>query len=59
VDPKNLDDYLAIGGYAALAKALANMTADEVLQEVKKANLRGRAAAASRPGASGRGPATP
>ncbi len=42
IDPKNIEDYLAIGGYAALAKALANMTADEVLQEVKKANLRGR-----------------
>jgi len=42
VDPKNIDDYLAIGGYSALAKALSEMTADQVLQEVKKANLRGR-----------------
>ncbi len=42
VDPKNIDDYLAIGGYSALAKALSGMTADQVLQEVKKANLRGR-----------------
>ena len=42
IDPKNIDDYLAIGGYAALAKALTGMTADQVLQEVKKANLRGR-----------------
>ena len=42
VDPKNIDDYLAIGGYAALAKALSGMTSDQVLQEVKKANLRGR-----------------
>ena len=42
VDPKNIDDYLAIGGYSALAKALAGMTAEQVLQEVKKANLRGR-----------------
>ncbi len=42
VDPKVIDDYLAIGGYAALAKALSSMSADEVLQEVKKANLRGR-----------------
>ena len=42
VDPKSIDDYLAIGGYAALAKALADMSPDEVLQEVKKANLRGR-----------------
>jgi NADH-quinone oxidoreductase subunit F len=42
VDPKNIEDYLAIGGYSALAKALTGMSADEVLQEVKKANLRGR-----------------
>jgi NADP-reducing hydrogenase subunit HndC len=42
VDPKNIEDYLAIGGYAALAKALTGMTPDGVLQEVKKANLRGR-----------------
>ena len=42
VDPKSIDDYLAIGGYSALAKALSGMTSDDVLQEVKKANLRGR-----------------
>ena len=42
VDPKNIDDYLAIGGYSALAKALSGMTPEAVLQEVKKANLRGR-----------------
>jgi NADH-quinone oxidoreductase subunit F len=42
IDPKNIDDYLAIGGYSALAKALSKMTADQVLQEVKKSNLRGR-----------------
>ena len=42
VDPKSIDDYLAIGGYSALAKALSVMTPDQVLQEVKKANLRGR-----------------
>ena len=42
VDPKNIDDYLAIGGYSALAKALSDMTPEGVLQEVKKANLRGR-----------------
>jgi NADH-quinone oxidoreductase subunit F len=42
IDPKSIDDYLAIGGYAALAKALSVMSADQVLGEVKKANLRGR-----------------
>jgi len=42
IDPKNIDDYLALGGYSALAKALSQMTPDQVLAEVRKANLRGR-----------------
>ncbi|MCG9969411.1 4Fe-4S binding protein [Pelotomaculum terephthalicicum JT] len=42
IDPKNLDDYLAIGGYAALAKVLFQMTPDQVVEEVKQSNLRGR-----------------
>jgi len=42
IDPKSIDDYLAIGGYAALAKVLSRMTSEQVLGEVKKANLRGR-----------------
>ncbi|MBW1861136.1 MAG: SLBB domain-containing protein, partial [Deltaproteobacteria bacterium] len=42
IDSKSIDDYLAIGGYSALAKALSRMTDEEVLSEVKKSNLRGR-----------------
>ncbi len=42
IDPKNIDDYIALGGYSALAKALFKMTPEQVLDEVKKANLRGR-----------------
>ena len=42
IDPKSIEDYLAIGGYAALSKALTGMTAEQVVGEVKKANLRGR-----------------
>ncbi len=42
VDPKNIDDYIALGGYRALAKALSEMTQEEVIEEVKRANLRGR-----------------
>jgi NADH-quinone oxidoreductase subunit F len=45
IDPKNIDDYLAVGGYSALAKVLNGMTAEDVLQEVKKSNLRGRGGA--------------
>jgi NADH-quinone oxidoreductase subunit F len=42
IDPKSIDDYLALGGYAALSKVLSRMTSEQVLKEVKKANLRGR-----------------
>jgi NADH-quinone oxidoreductase subunit F len=42
IDPKSIDDYLALGGYSALAKALSQMTPEQVLAEVKKSNLRGR-----------------
>ena len=42
IDMESIDDYIAIGGYSALAKALFEMTPEQVLQEVKKANLRGR-----------------
>jgi len=42
IDPMRIDDYLAVGGYAALVKALTEMSPEQVLGEVKKANLRGR-----------------
>lgn len=42
IDPASIDDYLALGGYSALAKALSQMTPEQVLEEVKKSNLRGR-----------------
>jgi len=42
IDPKSIDDYLALGGYSALAKVLSQMTSEQVLEEVKKSNLRGR-----------------
>jgi NADH-quinone oxidoreductase subunit F len=42
IDPKRIDDYLALGGYSALVKVLSGMTAEEVVEEVKKSNLRGR-----------------
>lgn len=45
IDPTNIFHYLAVGGYAALEKALSSMTPDQVLNEVDKANLRGRGGA--------------
>jgi len=42
IDPASIEDYLAIGGYRALAKALFEMTPEQVVNEISKANLRGR-----------------
>jgi NADH-quinone oxidoreductase subunit F len=42
IDPCNIDDYLAVGGYKALAKALLSMNPEEIVAEVKKSGLRGR-----------------
>jgi len=42
IDSRNIDDYIRIGGYQSLAKAISQMRPEEVLQEVKNANLRGR-----------------
>ena len=45
IDPKTIDDYLSIGGYAALSKVLFQMSPEQVLEEIKKSNLRGRGGA--------------
>lgn len=45
IDSQRIDDYISIGGYSALAKALGEMTDIDVLNEIKKANLRGRGGA--------------
>jgi NADH-quinone oxidoreductase subunit F len=45
LDPTSIDDYLLNGGYAALGKALAGLTPEDVIDEVKRAGLRGRGGA--------------
>jgi len=45
IDPKSIDNYLAVGGYSALAKALHQMTPEQVVETVKSSNLRGRGGA--------------
>ena len=45
IDPENIEDYLASGGYSGLAKALFEMSPDEVIEEVKDSGLRGRGGA--------------
>lgn len=45
VDPTNIDHYIVVGGYLAAEKMLSSMTPNQVVEEVKKANLRGRGGA--------------
>jgi len=45
IDPKSIEDYLAVGGYSALVKALGQMTPEQVVELVKDSNLRGRGGA--------------
>ncbi len=42
VDPANIDDYIASGGYASLARVLKTMQPEEVVEAVEKSGLRGR-----------------
>jgi len=42
IDPTDIGDYLALGGYAALGKVLSSMTPEGIIDEVKKSGLRGR-----------------
>ncbi|MFH1114099.1 MAG: NADH-quinone oxidoreductase subunit NuoF [Pseudomonadota bacterium] len=42
IDAENIDEYIARDGYAALGKALLEMTPEQVIEEVKKSGLRGR-----------------
>jgi (2Fe-2S) ferredoxin len=42
IDPRSIDDYIALDGYSALSKALSQMTPEEVMEEVKRSGLRGR-----------------
>ena len=42
VDPKSIEDYIALGGYSALVKVFSQMTPEKVIEEVRRANLRGR-----------------
>jgi bidirectional [NiFe] hydrogenase diaphorase subunit len=45
IDPERVNDYIAVGGYTALIKAITEMTSAEVIQEVLQSGLRGRGGA--------------
>lgn len=45
IDPTEIRDYIARGGYSALSKVLFSMTPEQVIEEVEKSGLRGRGGA--------------
>ncbi|MGA2721974.1 MAG: NADH-quinone oxidoreductase subunit NuoF [Bryobacteraceae bacterium] len=45
IDPEKIEEYIARDGYTALAKALSQMTPQQILEEVKTSGLRGRGGA--------------
>jgi NADH:ubiquinone oxidoreductase subunit F (NADH-binding)/Pyruvate/2-oxoacid:ferredoxin oxidoreductase delta subunit/(2Fe-2S) ferredoxin len=42
VDPHNIEEYLAAGGYSALSKVLMEMGPEQIIDTIEKAGLRGR-----------------
>jgi NADP-reducing hydrogenase subunit HndC len=45
IDPENIDEYIARGGYEAMGRVLTSMTPDETIEIIKKSGLRGRGGA--------------
>jgi NADH-quinone oxidoreductase subunit F len=45
IDPTDINDYFAIGGYGSVLRALTGLTPEEVIDTVKKSGLRGRGGA--------------
>jgi NADH-quinone oxidoreductase subunit F len=45
INPTSIEEYIAVGGYSSLLKAVTESTPEKVLDVVKKANLRGRGGA--------------
>jgi len=45
IDPQSIEEYIAVGGYQALGKALTSMPPEGVIEEVRKSGLRGRGGA--------------
>jgi NADH-quinone oxidoreductase subunit F len=45
IDPEQIDEYIGREGYTALAKALTEMTPEQIIEEIKVSGLRGRGGA--------------
>jgi len=45
IDPSSIEDYISVGGYSALAMALHRLAPEDVIDQIKRAGLRGRGGA--------------
>ena len=45
INPERIEDYIAVGGYEALKKALLQMSPEQIITEIKRSGLRGRGGA--------------
>ena len=45
INPEKIEEYIAVGGYAATKKVVTSMTGEEVIEEIKVSGLRGRGGA--------------
>lgn len=45
INAESIEEYIAVGGYDALAKAVTEMKSEEVIDEIRKSGLRGRGGA--------------
>jgi len=45
INPEDIEEYLAAGGYQALQKVLSGMSREQVIEEIKQSGLRGRGGA--------------
>ena len=45
INAESVEEYIAVGGYTALEKALFDMTPDEIISEISESGLRGRGGA--------------
>jgi len=45
INPENIEEYIGREGYSALAKALTEMTPEQIVEEIKISGLRGRGGA--------------
>jgi NADH-quinone oxidoreductase subunit F len=45
IDPTSIEDYIATGGYSALAKALFDLKPETIVETIKNSSLRGRGGA--------------